>query len=99
MSSEEKEIVVKPPIFMRSRVRRHEVETIIERLNFFNICRKISKYIGWPITAYSVILLLFATTSILKPGQFSPSKSLIMNAMLSIGIMNIFTGLLLMAKE
>lgn len=93
------EIVVSPPFLMRKWYDSPEVRAIAERLNFFNICGKICKFSAWPITIVSLILFLFIAYGILNLAQFSFPKPLFIGAILSIGIMNIFSGLLLLAKE
>lgn len=95
----EKEILVRAPFFIRTPYERPEVKAIAERLNFFSICGKISRYSAWPITVVSLLLFLFTAQGILDLAQFSFPKPLLIDAMFSIGIMNILSGLLLLAKE
>ncbi len=93
------EIVVGPPFLISKWYDSPEVRAIAERLDFFSICGKICKFSAWPITVASLLLFLFIAYGILSPAQFSFPKPLFIGAILSIGIMNIFSGLLLLAKE
>ena len=74
-----KEIVVMAPFFIRKHIDSPEVRAIAERLNFFSICGKISKYLKWPITVFNLLLFLFTVNGILNPSQFSFSKPLLFN--------------------
>lgn len=94
-----KEIVVSPPFLIRKWYDSPEVRAIAERLNFFSICGKIGKFSAWPITVVSLLFFVFITYGILNLAQFSFPKPLLIGAIFSIGIMNIFSGLLLLAKE
>jgi hypothetical protein len=98
VSKKEKEIVVRTPIFIRVGYERPEVSAIIEKLNFFSICRKISKYSSVPIIVLS-LLFLVSTASGLFKAQFLFPKPLFVYSLISIGIMSILSGLLLLAKD
>ncbi len=99
MPKKKKEIVVSAPFFIRKWYESPEVKAMVERLNFFKTCGKISKYSAPPLTIVSLLLFLFIVSSILNPAWFSFPKSLLIGAMFYIGIMNIFNGLLLLTKE
>ncbi len=95
-----KEILVRAPFFIRTQWwNRPEVKAVEERLNFFSICGKISKYLAWPITVVSLVLLVFTGQGLLNPAQFSFPKPLLIVTMFFIGLMTILSGLLLLAKE
>lgn len=95
----EKEVVVRTPFLISKWYESPEVRAIAERLNFFAICRKIGKFSAWPIMVVSLSLFLFTAYGILYSTQFSFPKPLLIDAIFSIGLMNIFSGLLLLAKE
>ena len=99
LPKKKKEIVVGAPFLLRKWYDSPEVKAIAERLNFFSICGKISKYSAWSITAANLSLFLYTTYCILNPALFSFPKPPLIGAMFSIGVMNIFSGLLLLAKE
>lgn len=98
-TKKKKEIVVTTPMLIRKKHGSLEVGPIAEKTNFFNICTKIRGCVAWPIMVVSLILFLWTTYGILNPAEISLSKPLLFGAMFSIGTMNIFSGLLLLARE
>lgn len=94
-----KEIVVSPPFLIRKWYDTPEVRALAERLNFFSICGKIGKFSAWPMTVVSLLLSLFIAYGVLSPAEFSFPKPILIGTIFSIGIMNIFSGLLLLTKE
>ena len=98
VSKNEKEIVVRTPIFIRVGYERPEVSAIIEKLNFFSICGKISKYSAVPIIVLSLLFLVSTVSGLFKT-QFLFPKALFVYSLVSIGTMSIFSGLLLLVKD
>lgn len=94
-----KKEVVGATIFARKQYDSPEVGAIVEKINFFSICARISRYVAWPIMGVSLLLFLFTACGILYLAEFSFSKPLLFGAMFSIGTMNIFSGLLLLARD
>jgi hypothetical protein len=72
---------------------------VLERWNFFSTCSRIRKYSALPITGVSLLLLVMMVQSILNPTQPFLPKPFPIAAGFSIGILNIFSGLLLLTKE
>jgi len=72
---------------------------VLERWNFFSICSRIRKYSAWPIAAVSLLLLAMMVQSILNPTQSFLPKPFPIVVGFFIGILNIFSGLLLLAKK
>jgi hypothetical protein len=99
LPKKKKEIVVGAPLLLRKWYDSPEVKAIAERLNFFSICGKISRYSAWPIIGVNLSLFLYTTYCILNSALFSFPKPPLIAAIFSIGIMNIVSGLLLLAKE
>jgi hypothetical protein len=70
-----------------------------ERWKFFRTCNRICKYAALPIAAVSIVLLITIAQSILNPTQPFLPKPFPLIVGISIGILNIITGLLLLTKE
>lgn len=84
---------------MRLGDKSPEAVAMVERINFFIFCGKISKYFTWPIMLVSLSTFLFSVYSILYPAKFLFAKLIFMDVMIFVGIMSIFSGLLLLTKE
>lgn len=70
-----------------------------ERRKFFKLCNRICRYSALPIAVVSLLLLIAIAQSILYPIQPLLPKPFPVVVGIFIGILNIFTGLLLLTKE
>ena len=98
MPKKNKEVVVDAPSYVRVR-ESHEVRATAEKLKFFSTCRKISKCVTLPTTVVNLLFLLFIGYRIIHQTQSSSQISILIIVTLFTGIINIFNGLLLLAKE
>jgi hypothetical protein len=95
----DEEIIVRAPFFRRRRLETPVVDALAERVRFFGVCEKIATYSAGPIMALSLLLLLSTVTGLLTPYQFPFPPLPTVQAVFFLGILNIFSGLLLLAKE
>ena len=95
----DEEIIVRAPFFRRRRREIPEVDALAERVRLFGVCEKIGKYSAGPIMGLSLLLLLSTVTGLLTPYQFPFPQLPTVQAIFFLGVLNIFSGLLLLAKE
>jgi len=96
---EEDEILVYTPPFPRIGYEELEDIGLTEKLNYLNICEKISKYTAGTMIIANLLLFLFSTYSLLNQTQFTFPNPFIILALAFMGIINLINGLLLLAKE
>ena len=73
--------------------------TARERWKFFKLCNKICKYAALPIAVLSLLVLILLAHDTINPTKSILPKPFPLVFGISIGILNILTGLLLLTKE
>ena len=99
MTKKKKEIVVKAPFFIRNPKERPDVDTVVEKLRFFNVCGQIRNRLIWPIIGINFVLISLTIFGLIQPIHNVFHQSILINVTLFLGILNIFNGLLLLANE
>ena len=94
-----KEIVVAPPALGRKEEPLLRDTTGVEALDVSKASMKIGKYLSGLMIIVGASLSLFSVYGILTSTHFSVSNIFFMSALGFLGAVNIFCGLILLAKE
>jgi len=94
-----KEIVVAAPALRRREEELLRDTTAVEALDVFKVSAKIGKRLSSLMIAVGALLSLLSVFSILTSAQFLFSNPLFIGALGFLGAINIFCGLILLAKE
>jgi hypothetical protein len=95
---EKKEIVVAAPTFRREEKLFRDT-TGVEAFNVFKLSKRIGKCLSGLMIIVGVSLSLLSVYNILLFIQFSFSNPFFIGALGFLGALNIFCGLVLLAKE
>ncbi len=94
-----KEIVVAPPAIGRKEEPLFRDTTGVEALDVSKASMKIGKYLSGLVIVVGAALSLFSVYSILTSTVFFFSNIFFIGALGFLGAINIFCGLILLAKE
>lgn len=93
-----KEIVVAAPALRRREEELLKDTTGAETIDLFKVSAKIGRGLSSLMIAVGALLSLFSVYGILTSAQFF-SNPLFIGALSFLGVINIFCGLILLAKE
>ena len=94
-----KEIVVSAPAFRRREEALHKDTTGVEALDVFKVSGKIGRRLSGLMIPVGALLSILAIYGILTSAEFLFSDSLFIGALGFLGAINIFCGLMLLAKK
>ena len=94
-----KEIVVAAPAFRRREEALLKDTTGVEALDVFKASEKIGRRLSGLMIAVGALLSLLSLYGILTSAEFLFSDPLFVGALGFLGAINIFCGLILLAKE
>lgn len=99
MPKKRKEIVVSPPALKPKEEALLKDTTGVEALDVSKVSMKIGKYLAGIMVVVGASLSLFALYGILISTEFLLSSPFFIGIMGFLGAINIFCGLVLLAKE
>ena len=94
-----KEIVVAAPAFGRREEALHKDTTGVEALDVFKASEKIGRRLSSLMIAVGALLSLLSVINILTSIEFTFSNPIFVGVLGFLGAINIFCGLMLMAKK
>ena len=94
-----KEIVVSAPAFRRREEALHKDTTGVEALDVFKVSGKIGRRLSGLMITVGALLSILSVVSILTSVEFTFSNPLFVGALGFLGAVNIFCGLILLAKK
>lgn len=94
-----KEIVVKAPAFGSRELELLKDTTGVEALDVFKASEKIGRVLSFLMIPAGALLSLLSLYGILTSAEFSFSDPLLVGALGFLGAINIFCGLILLARK
>ena len=99
MPKKRKEIVVAPPALRRGEEELLRDTTGVEALDVSKVSMRIGRYLSGLMIIVGASLSLFSVYGIITSTHFLFSKPFFIGALGFVGAINIFCGLILLAKE
>lgn len=94
-----KEIVVTAPAFRRKKGKLLEDTTGVEALDVFKVSGKIGRWLSGLMIMVGALLSILSMYGILTSTEFLFSDPFLIGALGFLGTINIFCGLMLLAKK